>query len=81
VVTRRTTILLSSSAKSTAKGQAQLAGAGRCLSHRDIVDQPRPSRPFQGWRYLTAKDAPRDIGRDAGDLGEMRRELAGLGLL
>lgn len=45
---------------------------------------PRPCRPFQGWRYLAAKDAPQDIA-SVGDLGEMpemmRRELAELGLL
>src|SRR5918995_1861179 len=42
-------------------------------------------RPFQGWRYLEPKDAPRDLGRHSGDLARMpeamRRELAELGLL
>jgi hypothetical protein len=48
---------------------------------------PMPRRPFQGWRYLTAEDAPADIGtgRRNKDLAEMppalRRELASLGLL
>lgn len=47
---------------------------------------PRPCRPFQGWRYLTAKDAPADLGAgQADDMAEMpetlRRELASLGLL
>ena len=45
---------------------------------------PRPHRPFQGWRYLNAKDAPPDIVRGTGeeDIPEdMRRELALLGLL
>ncbi len=45
----------------------------------------QPKRPFQGWRYLAAKDAPADL--DAGNDGladlpaEFRRELADLGLL
>lgn len=47
---------------------------------------PRPCRPFQGWRYLAAGDAPADLGEgQAGDIAEMpeklRRELASLGLL
>jgi hypothetical protein len=50
-----------------------------------IPVEPRPCRPFQGWRYLDLKDAPRDLGRASGDLAVMpeimRRELADLGLL
>lgn len=48
--------------------------------------RPIPRRAFQGWRYLTADDAPTDLasGR-GGDLDAMpaklRRELAELGLL
>jgi hypothetical protein len=64
-------------------------GIPRC---RIVLDEalvpvvPRPVRPFQGWRYLTAQDAPADLGAGAGDdLAEMpetlRRELAALGLL
>lgn len=63
-------------------------GIGRChLVMEPVVVpvEPRPCRPFQGWRYLADKDAPRDIDGRSGDLGEMpealRRELAGLGLL
>jgi hypothetical protein len=50
-----------------------------------IPVEPRPCRPFQGWRYLADKDKPRDISGRSGDLGimpeAMRRELAQLGLL
>jgi hypothetical protein len=62
-------------------------GIERC----DIVLEPilhrtefQPRRPFQGWRYLTDTDAPRDIGRaNAGEgiPAEMRRELRELGLI
>jgi hypothetical protein len=63
-------------------------GIGRChlvLEPTVIPVEPRPYRPFQGWRYLDPRDAPRDLGRHSGDLARMpeamRRELAELGLL
>jgi hypothetical protein len=49
-----------------------------------IAVSPRPRRPFQGWRYLAAADAPPDLSRTKGaaDLPEhLQRELAALGLL
>ena len=50
-----------------------------------ITVEPRPRRPFQGWRYLDAEDAPRDmgiLGKDSGDQSlELRNELIALGLL
>ena len=63
-------------------------GIGRCdLVLEPVVIHlvPRPCRPFQGWRYLKAEDAPGDLG-DAGpgavDMPEaLRRELRGLGLI
>jgi hypothetical protein len=64
-------------------------GIGRCrliLQPEVTAVSPRPCRPFQGWRYLKAEDAPADLdARTAGGLAEMpeslRRELAGLGLI
>lgn len=48
--------------------------------------RPVPRRAFQGWRYLTAEDAPADLAAgQRGDVEKMpaklRRELAELGLL
>lgn len=63
-------------------------GIGRChlvLEPRVIPVNPRPCRPFQGWRYLAADAAPKDLGGSGGDIAAMpedlRRELAELGLL
>lgn len=63
-------------------------GIGRChlvLVPEVVPVQPRPARPFQGWRYLPADAAPPDlgsIGTDVTSLPEpLRRELSELGLL
>lgn len=58
------------------------------LLDRQLVPvRPTPRRAFQGWRYLTADDAPPDLSARAArdQLAEMpptmRRELAQLGLI
>jgi hypothetical protein len=63
-------------------------GISRCelvLGPEVIETEFQPRRAFQGWRYLTDDDAPRDLknmGEGAADLPlELRRELAELGLL
>ncbi|MGZ8309407.1 MAG: DUF1489 family protein [Rhodoplanes sp.] len=63
-------------------------GVGRCafvLEPAVVLVEPRPFRAFQGWRYLAAKDAPRDLDRAAPGARDMpealRCELRELGLL
>jgi hypothetical protein len=63
-------------------------GIGRCQIVMDGKLKPvapRAWRAFQGWRYLTDKDAPADLdrgARGAATLPEpLRRELRELGLL
>lgn len=52
---------------------------------RLVPVMPRRHRPFQGWRYLEAKDAPRDLPKGAKGDDELppalARELRELGLL
>ncbi len=63
--------------------------ACRILLDDTIVEtHPWPHRPFQGWRYLRAEDAPPDLrgrhngGDETAEMPEeMRAELADLGLL
>ena len=64
------------------------AGIGRCrlvLDPKCVLVEPRPRSAFQGWRYLEAKEAPRDLSRVAPGASkmpeQMRRELRELGLL
>lgn len=56
-----------------------------CLSPETVRVDPRPHRPFQGWRYLQAADAPKDLGNSASGGSEfpeeLRRELRALGVL
>jgi hypothetical protein len=63
-------------------------GIKRCqvvLDGKLTLVEPRPRAAFQGWRYLEAKDAPRDLSRAAPGAAsmpeQMRRELQQLGLL
>lgn len=63
------------------------AGIPRCRIVMEPVlhaTEMQPRRPFQGWRYLAAKDAPKDLpkGGEAEGLDpEMARALSELGLL
>jgi hypothetical protein len=63
-------------------------GIGRCrlaLDTKVVLVESRPFRAFQGWRYLEAKSAPRDLDRATPGAAAMpenlRRELRDLGLL
>ena len=63
-------------------------GIGRCglvLDPKVVLVAPRPFRAFQGWRYLAAKDAPRDLAKAVPGAAAMpeklRRELSQLGLM
>ena len=55
------------------------------LDPRLVPVRPTPRRPFQGWRYLQPDDAPPDLTSDAAAVtdmpAQMRKDLAGLGLL
>jgi hypothetical protein len=64
-----------------------LDGVSRCrivFRPQIILVRPAPKRAFQGWRYLSAEDAPPDLpkaSRVEGMPAKMRRDLADLGLL
>ena len=51
------------------------------LNTKHIATEPQPRRPFQGWRYLKAADAPRDIVEGEHDLPpDMARALKDAGV-
>ena len=51
------------------------------LKSRNILTEAQPRRPFQGWRYLKAQDAPRDIIEGETDLPpDMARALKEAGV-
>ena len=52
--------------------------AARCeitLDPKVVLVQPMPRRPFQGWRYFEAKDAPADLA-GPGEAGAVPQDLA-----
>jgi hypothetical protein len=60
-------------------------GIPRCrlvLEPKLIATEWQPKRPFQGWRYLEAKDAPADLTSGQGGTmpPELAAELAELGV-
>ena len=60
-------------------------GIGRCrlvLDPKVVRTEWQPKRPFQGWRYLDPKEAPRDLRKGRGDdlPPALSAELAGLGI-
>lgn len=52
------------------------------LRNKHILTEPQPRRPFQGWRYLESKDAPRDLNTygEQGLPDELARQLKDSGL-
>lgn len=69
----------------TTKGDDGITRCDLVLGPEVIATSPAPRRPFQGWRYLVAEDAPRDLGGsgiEGDDMpDELKRELAELGLM
>lgn len=66
-------------------GEDGISRCGIVLDPDLELVEPRRRGPFQGWRYLTKRDAPQDLATAATGIAEMpadmRRELAEMGLL
>lgn len=63
-------------------------GISRCqivMEPKPVATVWQPKRPFQGWRYFKADEAPADLTDGGAGIAEfpeeLRRELASLGLL
>jgi len=65
----------------TTRGEGKASRCEITLEPRVIRTAPMARRPFQGWRYLEAKDAPVDLSvADAGDVPpELVAQLRDLG--
>lgn len=68
------------------RAETDQEGRGLCaivLAPELVPVQPRPRRPFQGWRYLKPEDAPPDFAKGANDdiPPDMRAALAELALI
>jgi hypothetical protein len=65
------------------RGQDGIARCAIVLDPKLVATRPIPRKPFQGWRYLPAEDAPEDLnarGAGGAELPEgLRRKLVELG--
>ena len=66
-------------------GTDQIKRCGIVLRNKIITTVPKPKRAFQGWRYLTCDQAPKDTGEYVGIENELpsslQLELSRLGVL
>ena len=66
-------------------GQDKIRRCSLILNHEIFRTEPRPKKPFQGWRYLTPEHAPKDICKFQSEETEipyhMQLELSKLGVL
>ncbi len=58
------------------QGEDGILRCGIALDPEVIRTEPAPRRAFQGWRYLTPEDAPRDLPETRGFEEELPEELA-----
>ena len=68
------------------RGADGILRCGLVLSPEIVATEPTPQRPFQGWRYLSAADAPADLPHaaavaDAAMPQAMRQALTELRLI
>ena len=68
------------------QGVDGIVRCGLALDPEIVATEPAPRRAFQGWRYLPAADAPRDVAAgtvdaDANMPPAMRQELTELRLI
>ncbi|MCK5749956.1 MAG: DUF1489 domain-containing protein [Oricola sp.] len=64
-------------------GKDEIERTAILLDPSHVLTEAQPRRAFQGWRYLQADDAPRDLKSCGGKAPppELSRKLAELGLL
>lgn len=58
------------------RGADGILRCGIVMDPEVIRTESAPRRPFQGWRYLEACDAPRDLPRERGTDSALPREMA-----
>ena len=67
------------------KGSDGIKRCGLILNQKIFKTEPKPKRAFQGWRYLTKTDSPKDLGQYSQEESELPRnmqiELTKLGIL